>query len=615
MIDELKAKIQGFAAAYKAIKTGAPVAASTKISDSVGEGGKNIAADVKLVQELLNKNHGQSLTADGDCGAKTIAAIKDFQAKKAGLSTPDGRIDPGGQTWTALSTGKAVAAATTKDGKPTTPAKEQPAPSGKYYSHPKASQVNLNKGARAVPLNAPAEQLLRSLLAGSGNMSATYTSTLRTYVDQARAMFGNVPSQIDEWYGRNAPKVPAAFRQYKAKGDQAGFAKWLEAYDKERGRQISNHLPGLAIDVININHKAFQNFSRGKAGVKLLLDEPKIGVTHIEFIFKVTGGSASAGGGGSTELPADSTAPVSATAPVSGAISQSVGEGGKNVEADVKLVQQLLNKNHGQSLTADGDCGAKTIAAIKDFQAKKAGLSNPDGRIDPGGKTWIALSTGKFVAPVPPINNGQNNVEPGDLKGEYAKIAAQYGLEQAVVYTIQKVESGGKGYLADGRAKILFEGHVFWRELVAIGKDPEALLEGNENILYKKWVSTHYVGGAGEYDRLAKAQKIDSSAALKSASWGEFQIMGNNHKSVGYSTVEEFVEAMKVPGTNNVKALMEFCKNNNLLRFVTGPNKRWAKFAEGYNGPGYKKNKYDEKLAAAYEEFKKQYPEPAPPMA
>lgn len=615
MIEELKAKLQGLAAAYKAIKTAAPVvvAASTKISDSVGEGGKNIAADVKLVQELLNKNHGQSLTADGNCGAKTIVAIKDFQAKKLGATNPDGRIDAGGKTWTALSTGAAAVSTAEATTTTTTPAKEEAAPSSSYYSHPKANQVKLEKGANAVQLNAPAEMLLKSLLAGSGNMSAKYTSTLRSYVDQARAMFGNVASQIDEWYGRSAPKVPAAFRQYKAKGDQAGFAKWLEAYDKERGKIISNHLPGIAIDVTGINHSAFQKFMTGKAGVKKFLAEPKINVTHTEFTFKVTGGTASAGGGGSTELPADTTAP---TASVGGSISQSVGDGGKNVEADVKLVQQLLNKNHGQSLTADGDCGAKTIAAIKDFQAKKVGLSTPDGRIDPGGKTWTALSTGKAVAAETPVagTNPVNSTAPTDMKGEYAKIAAQYGLEQAVVYTIQAIESGGKGYLADGRAKILFEGHVFWKELVKAGKDPNKYLKGNEDILYQKWVKTHYKGGAGEYDRLAKAQKIDSTAALKSASWGEFQIMGNNHKTVGYSTVEAFVEAMKVPGTNNVKALMEFCKNNKLLRFINSPSKDWASFAKGYNGPGYAQNQYDKKLAAAYAKFKVQYPE-APPRA
>jgi peptidoglycan hydrolase-like protein with peptidoglycan-binding domain len=609
-LTELTAKLKALATEFKTIKATIPAttAPAKTISASVGEGGKNVKADVILVQQLLNKNHGQSLTADGDCGAKTIAAIKDFQAKKMGSAKPDGRIDVGGGTWKALSSGTAAPVVTTPTDttKPTDtttkPTTEEAAPSSSYYSHPKAKDVKLTKGGNAVQLNAAAEMLLKSLLAGSGNMSGHYTSTLRTYVDQARAMFGNSQKSIDGWYGRNAPKVPAAFKDFKARGDQAGFAKWLEAYDKERGKLISNHLPGIAIDVTQINHSAFQKFAAGKAGVKKTLDEPQISVTHIEFTFKVTGGSASAGGGGSTELP---TTPVS---PSSGSITQSVGEGGKNIAADVILVQQLLNKNHGQSLTADGDCGAKTIAAIKDFQAKKVGLSKPDGRIDPGGKSWNALNGGTTTAPTTPTNPANMTPNTGDLTGEYAKIAAEFGVEQAVVYAIQKIESGGNGYLPDGRAKILFEGHVFWSQLTKAGKDPSKYVAGNENILFPKWDKTKYKGGAAEYDRLAQAQKIDHIAALKSASWGEFQIMGFNHKTVGYPDVESFVEAMKVPGTNNIKALMQFCKNNNLLRHVNGASKDWAAFAKGYNGPGYAANKYDTKLAAAYATYKKQYP-------
>ncbi len=612
MLEELKARFAALAGEYKEIKkTIAPTTQAAPpaktLSASVGEGGKNVPADVTLVQQLLNKNHGTSLSTDGGCGPKTIAAIKDFQTKKLGSTKPDGRIDPGGKTWTALNGGGTVTppADTTKPSDTTKPTEEAPASS--YYSHAKAKEVKLTKGANAVQLNAPAEMLLRSLLAGSGNMSGHYTSTLRTYVDQARAMFGNSQASINGWYGKNAPKVPEAFKTFKAKGDQAGFAKWLEAYDKERGKLISNHLPGIAIDVTGINHAAFQKFAAGKAGVKKMIDEPQIGVTHIEFTFKVTGGTASAGGGGSTELPPN-TDPNAAVTPSAGAITASVGEGGKNVPADVALVQQLFNKNHKKSFTLNGQYEATLKAAILELQTKM-GTAKPDGRIDPGGKTFTALNTAAVAPAENTGGNTQNPAQPLDMKSEFAKIAAEFGVEQAVVYAIQKVESGGNGFLPDGRSKILFEGHVFWSQLKKAGIDPEKHVKGNEDILYPKWDKTKYKGGAAEYDRLAKAEKIDRICALKSASWGEFQIMGFNHKTVGYGDVESFVEAMKTPGTNNVKALMQFCKTNGLLKFVPmGKAKDWASFAKGYNGPGYAQNKYDTKLAAAYETFKKQYP-------
>ena len=45
------------------------------------------------------------------------------------------------------------------------------------------------------------------------------------------------------------------------------------------------------------------------------------------------------------------------------------------------------------------------------------------------------------------------------------EFAARYDLEEAVVRAVLQVESDGKGFLKDGRPKILFEGHIFWQEL------------------------------------------------------------------------------------------------------------------------------------------------------
>ena len=84
-------------------------------------------------------------------------------------------------------------------------------------------------------------------------------------------------------------------------------------------------------------------------------------------------------------------------------IYQSVGIGGNNRYGDVILAQKLLNKaqprlkearinfEHFQRLAEDGDCGRFTKNAITIFQRDVLGFSEPDGRIDPGGKTIRAL--------------------------------------------------------------------------------------------------------------------------------------------------------------------------------------------------------------------------------
>ena len=70
---------------------------ATEISASVGRGGVNRPADVKLVQKvLLARGQADLLAATGVCDGKTVAAIVAFQA--AFMRAPDGKIDPGGTT-------------------------------------------------------------------------------------------------------------------------------------------------------------------------------------------------------------------------------------------------------------------------------------------------------------------------------------------------------------------------------------------------------------------------------------------------------------------------------------------------------------------------------------
>jgi peptidoglycan hydrolase-like protein with peptidoglycan-binding domain len=272
-------------------------------------------------------------------------------------------------------------------------------------------------------------------------------------------------------------------------------------------------------------------------------------------------------------------------------INASVGKGGKNKPEDVVLVKTLLNKyGHKFALEPQEEAvkaDAALTEAIKKFQIDYRGSTRPDGRIDANGATWGSL------------------LGVARIKGDLLKVAKEYGVEPAVILAIQAVESGGNGFFSDGRPKILFEGHIFWKELKKAGKDPAALQKGNENIIYPKWVKTHYAGGIKEYDRLEKALKIDKIAALKSASWGEFQIMGFNHSVVGYGDVESFVDAMHEAGSNQLGGLMGFLKNNNLIKHVSGAKKNWAALARGYNGPAYAQNKYDVQLEKAYNRFSK----------
>lgn len=179
--------------------------------------------------------------------------------------------------------------------------------------------------------------------------------------------------------------------------------------------------------------------------------------------------------------------------------------------------------------------------------------------------------------------------------------AIEHKIDFASIKAVVDVESSGSGFFKNGKPKILFEGHIFWNQLQAKQISPSKHQKKNPSIVYPKWTKRHYIGGSKEYKRLEIAKKINEEAALKSASWGMFQIMGFNHYAAGYNTVEAFVKAMQSSEENQLNSFLTFVKNKKLKSALT--NKQWAKFARAYNGAGFKKNQYDKRLANAYKKY------------
>ncbi|HYC03497.1 MAG TPA: N-acetylmuramidase family protein [Azospirillaceae bacterium] len=176
---------------------------------------------------------------------------------------------------------------------------------------------------------------------------------------------------------------------------------------------------------------------------------------------------------------------------------------------------------------------------------------------------------------------------------DIARAAAALGCAPAAVRAVLKVETGGKGgFLPDGRPRILFEAHLFSR---ATGGRYDA---GHPAISAPSWNRKLYAGGAGEYDRLAAAVALDRTAALASASWGLFQILGSNFRECGHADVEAFVAAMVSGEGAQLDAFVNYVRRRKLDDELR--EGRWADFARAYNGPAYAANQYDTKLAAAF---------------
>lgn len=177
------------------------------------------------------------------------------------------------------------------------------------------------------------------------------------------------------------------------------------------------------------------------------------------------------------------------------------------------------------------------------------------------------------------------------------RIASEIGCGEDEVHAFMDVESAGSGFDSEGRPKMLFEPHVFYRNL----KAPKRNTAVARGLAYATWKSGNYPKDS--YPRLIEALQIDKEAALKSASWGLGQILGENHLAAGYPTAEAMVLAFMEDEEAHLQAMINFLKAKSLDDDLR--EHRWAALARGYNGAGYAKNKYHIKLEAAYKKWAK----------
>jgi len=187
------------------------------------------------------------------------------------------------------------------------------------------------------------------------------------------------------------------------------------------------------------------------------------------------------------------------------------------------------------------------------------------------------------------------------LDADDLRIAAtDINVPEAAVHAVADVESAGGGFLPSGRPKILFEGHIFSR--LTRGKYDRS----NPTISYPKWTKKFYKGGEAEYQRLSEAIQLDEDAALKSASWGRFQILGLNYISAGCASVQQFVERAFQSETNQLVEFCDYLKTKHLDKALR--DKNFRAFAAAYNGPAYRENGYDTRIAAAFAKYSKVSP-------
>lgn len=183
--------------------------------------------------------------------------------------------------------------------------------------------------------------------------------------------------------------------------------------------------------------------------------------------------------------------------------------------------------------------------------------------------------------------------------------AAQLGCDVPAVMAVARKEAGvamrGVSKSAPKRVLVRTEAHIFSGQTGHEYDDTHPHLSARS---FNRRLAPSSQSRC--FDYVSQMYALDSEAALKSCSWGMFQIMGFNHALCGYSTVRDMVEAFAAREDAQLDAFVAFVTNTGLARHMRSHD--WQSFARGYNGPAFASNNYDADLQRLYREYAKAEP-------
>ncbi|WP_037500795.1 N-acetylmuramidase domain-containing protein [Sphingomonas jaspsi] len=170
--------------------------------------------------------------------------------------------------------------------------------------------------------------------------------------------------------------------------------------------------------------------------------------------------------------------------------------------------------------------------------------------------------------------------------------AGALGVPVSYVKALYEVESSGSPFI-DGRPAILFEPHRFSR---ATGGRFDA---SHPHISYPAWDPKRYPRTqAARYDQLAEAVCLAPDAGFASASYGGFQILGENYHRCEARDPMAFAWQESQTTADQLHHFVLFIQSDRVL-WDALKRADWVTVAKRYNGTAYYKNRYDVRLAQA----------------
>ena len=188
-----------------------------------------------------------------------------------------------------------------------------------------------------------------------------------------------------------------------------------------------------------------------------------------------------------------------------------------------------------------------------------------------------------------------------DVLQEIGRVAGEFGFEAAALAAIAEVESGGRAFaMVERRAEplIRFEGHYFDRLL----SEKDRALARQQGLASPRAGAVGNPGTqAARWRLVRRACEIDRQAALESVSWGLGQVMGSHWRWLGFASIDDLVAEARSGAAGQARLMALYLAKSGLAQPLREHD--WEAVARGYNGPGYARNGYHVKLAAAYERY------------
>jgi hypothetical protein len=193
----------------------------------------------------------------------------------------------------------------------------------------------------------------------------------------------------------------------------------------------------------------------------------------------------------------------------------------------------------------------------------------------------------------------------------FAAVADRLQIDIRSIKAFAKVESGPHGAfiqsLPGKPPVILFERHKFHQ--FTDGRYDQATVTINDQIYY---LSSVNAGGYGpvsiQHEKLDAAIKLNRDAALRSCSWGLFQLMGFNYLVCGFYSIQNMINAMYLNVDKHLEAFANFVVNNHktiegksLIAALRESPPDFKTAALIYNGPKQAQYGYETKFRKAFE--------------